>query len=85
MGLPGFDAEVSVSARGKYYWMRSEAPQMTGHFLVPAQVFRGCYYGPTSYYDCDIAGFRGVMNSWWSWYICDNRYCPGGFGLVTSQ
>jgi hypothetical protein len=90
MNLPGFTAEAGLMDSGQQY-RRPHARQLRSQHaakqsIIPAQVFRGCYYGLTAYFDCDIAGFNGVANGSWQWYVCDNRYCnQGGIGLVTQR
>lgn len=33
-------------------------------------VWRGAYY---YYNDCDLAGYSGILNGWWTGYICQYR------------
>ena len=84
MALPGYTAEASLYQTKEKYQLRNVTAGRveSSTAIYPAAAFRGCY---GLYYDCDINGFYGVMNGWWSWYICDNRYCSNGFGLVTER
>ena len=85
MSLPGFTADASVYQRDTHYQLRNAYEGFTEDRkgeVYPSAVFRGCY---NLYYDCDLAGFYGVYYRWWQWYVCDNRYCSGGFGLVTER
>ena len=44
---------------------RSESAPVTAR-----AVWRGAYY---SYYDCDVAGFRGIYYGYWTSYNCQYR------------
>jgi hypothetical protein len=83
MNLPSFTAEASLYETSERYRLKSTYEGLnkdSARTVHPAAAFRGCYW---NYYDCDLNGFYGVYYGYWQWYICDNRYCQSGFGLVT--
>ena len=85
MNMPGFTADSSLYQRDEHYQLRNAYEGFAGDGKIevyPAQVFRGCY---ELYYDCDLKGFVGIMNGQWRWYVCDNRFCQRGFGLITER
>ncbi|MFD7658644.1 hypothetical protein ACFV4N_32110 [Actinosynnema sp. NPDC059797] len=38
--------------------------------VVGAFAWRGGY---SNHYDCDLAGYRGILNGWWTTYLCSYR------------
>lgn len=46
--------------------LAEEKAQRAVDELVNKDVY-GCY---RTYYDCDIAGFQGILNGWWIGYVC---------------
>jgi hypothetical protein len=53
---------------------------------LSSQTFRGCYTGPTAYFDCDLAGFRGVKDGQWYGFACrsDSSSCTNGLALFSN-
>jgi len=90
MSMPRFHAEVSLYRKNEHYRLRNSYERHGEDrktVIYPSQggtTFQGCFYGPTSWFDCESYGYYGEYNSWWSGFQCLNRYCgQGGISLVT--
>lgn len=86
MALPGFTAENSLYQTNEHYQLKDvQNNQVNGSSMsVYPSTIQGCFYGPSSYFDCEAYGSWGVTQNRWYFYQCLNRYCGiGNFALET--